>query len=114
MLLDLPEAASFTNLSAASLPLTLLWLDIQCIVTLHGRSLMALVSIVIRCCPEDGFAPLRLRIIAWLSMYIVAFFPTTSGAVLSSQVASIAPTISASYVLCFVMGLRCFLSDLIG
>jgi hypothetical protein len=47
------------NLSAASLPLTSLWLDIHCIVSLHGSPFTAVVVVLIRYCLEDVFEPDR-------------------------------------------------------
>ena len=51
-LLAWPFAASFANLSAASFPLTSLWLEIHLTVSLHGSSFTAVITELIKYCPE--------------------------------------------------------------
>ena len=91
---------------AASLPLTLLWLDIHLTVSLHGNSFAAVIVELIRYCPEVVFAPARAITMAWLSMYSEMVFPIISGIFLVIHMANSAPAASASYVLCLVLGPR--------
>ena len=49
---------------------------------------------------ELAFGAGSEAMIDWLSMYSVTFLPIDSGVVSKIQIASIAPAVSASYVLC--------------
>ena len=68
----------------------------------------------IRCCPDVSFGLFMHIIVAWLSTYNDIFFPIVSGEFLMIHTASMAPTTSASNVLCFVGGPRYILSDFTG
>ena len=100
LVLERPDAASFANLSASSLPLTLLCPDIHLIESLHPDSLAAVRKAVSMCWPDVALGCRVAAIIDWLSVYRDTFFPIVAGVVLISQMANIAPIASASNVLC--------------
>ena len=100
MELERPSAADFANRSACSLPATLLWLEIHLMVSVQVVLLEANRRACSRCCPADVLGDLSVRITAWLSINSVTFFAVVSGVFVRIQRARMAPTISASYVLC--------------
>ena len=98
--LERPAAASFASLSASSLPLTLLCPDIHLIVSSHPTALMAEHRDPRRCCPEDALGHGRVVTRDWLSVYSETLLLTMAGVLFRTQRARMAPTISASYMLC--------------
>ena len=70
---------SFANLSASSLPLTLLYPDIHLIVSSHPIALMAEHRDPRRCCPEDTLGHGRVVTRNWLSVYSETLLPTMAG-----------------------------------
>jgi hypothetical protein len=91
-----PCAATLASLSAASFPLTSLQPKIHLTVNLQGSPFSAFTIEWIRCCPEECLLPLIAITMAWLSMYKETIFPLVLGVFLINQMASNAPTASAS------------------
>ena len=100
MALDQPAAALLASLSTSLLPFTLLCPDIHLMLRLDLSEFAAVVRLLIRYCPVFMRFDVRGAIIDWLSVYSDTFFPIVSGVFCSVHVASIAPNISALYVLC--------------
>jgi len=68
--LAFPSAASLASLSACSLPLTLLWLEIHCIVSLDLMLSASWMKAFTRCRPGAALGLVDdVRIVNWLSMY---------------------------------------------
>ena len=107
-------AAFLASSSTFSFPLTLLWLEIHLTARLHPKLFARRVSCLMRYWPEDALRFFIDEIIAWLSMYNDTFLPTVSGLRFSIHVAKIAPTASASYVLCLEGEPRKYFSSRIG
>ena len=97
---DRPAAAFLAKSSTSSLPFTLLCPDIHLMLRLVSSEFAAVVRLSIKYCPVFVRFDVKAAIMDWLSVYSDTFFPIVSGVFCNVHVASIAPSISASYVLC--------------